>query len=123
MPRNAHVLVVDDDEGIRELVTRVLTQEGHEVVAVGDGIAALQAVLTATQAYDLVVTNNRMPRMGGPELVARLRLDNPAIPIIHLDDLSRPDAPPLPADIPNLPKPFDLDRLKGELRRLLADGA
>jgi two-component system cell cycle sensor histidine kinase/response regulator CckA len=117
----AHILVVDDDDGIRKLVTRMLEDAGHEVVATGDGLAALNAVLSAGKSFDLVITNNCMPRMGGAELIARLRQAYPTIPIIHLDDLSRVDAPALPADVPNIHKPFHAESLLRAIEQILAD--
>jgi CheY-like chemotaxis protein len=122
MPRKPHILVVDDDDGIRHLVSRLLVQEGYEVVAVSDGAAALEAVATAGKPYDLVITNNRMPGMDGAELVARLRQGDPRLAIVHLDDQSLADEPPLPSDVPTVAKPFDLERLKREVSRLLGAG-
>ena len=116
----AHVLLVEDDESIRYYVARVVREAGHEVVATGDGLAGLNAVLTAEKPYDLVITNNCMPRMGGAELIARLRQAYPTIPILHLDDLSRTDAPALPSDVPNLHKPFRAEPLLEAVEQLLA---
>jgi CheY-like chemotaxis protein len=116
----AHILLVEDDEIVRHYVARVVREAGHEVVATGDGLAALDAVLTAEQPYDLVITNNCMPRMGGAELIARLRQAYPTIPILHLDDLSRSDAPPLPSDVPNLEKPFKPEAVLEAVEQLLA---
>jgi CheY-like chemotaxis protein len=114
----SHILVVDDDDGVRALVARVLQTEGYEVVAVADGLAAFTAVLTADQPYDLVVTNNRMPRMGGAELIARLRGIRPTIPILHLDDASAALGY-IPPDVTNLNKPFDLGALLQAVAHLL----
>lgn len=50
---------------IRALLTRALKEHGYDVVAVNDGAAGLEAVRTATDPYDLVVTNNCMPGDGG----------------------------------------------------------
>ncbi len=58
---------MDDEPAVRLLVTRALREEGHEVVAVENGRVAYDAVLKG--AFDLVVTNNCMPGMGGAELV------------------------------------------------------
>ena len=105
----ARILVVDDDEGVRELVVRMLREAGYEVVAVNDGLAALEAAKTAAVPYALVITNNRMPHLSGAEMIARLRVACPGLPIIHLDDRSTTFT--LPNDVPNLGKPFRVDRL------------
>lgn len=56
----------------------VVREAGHDAVVTGVGLAALNAALTAEQPYDLVITNNCMPRMGGAELIARLVARVPA---------------------------------------------
>ena len=115
----ARILVVDDEQAVRELVVRALRGAGYEVVAVNDGLAALDACKTADAPYDLVITNNRMPHLSGEEMIARLRVACPGLPIIHLDDRSTSFT--LPNDVPNLGKPFNLDLLlemvATELRR------
>ena len=89
----------------------MLQEGGYEVVAVNDGQAGLDAVKRADVPYDLVVTNNNMPRMGGAELIVELRSGFPDLPILHLDDLSQLHPGALPYDIPTLYKPFSVDRL------------
>lgn len=117
--RRARILIVDDDEGVRRVVVRALQEEGYEVVAVNDGQAAFDAATSADAPYDLVVTNNHMPHMSGAELVARLREQYPRMPIVHLDDLSRSPQEEMPPDVPNLYKPFSIDRLAEQVARLL----
>jgi DNA-binding response OmpR family regulator len=68
---------------------------------------------------DLVVTNNRMPLKSGAELVSRLREQYPALPILHLDDLSLSDPTDIPADVPNLNKPFQLNVFLRRIQELL----
>jgi len=119
--RIGRILVVDDDPAIRAILTRALAEEGYDVVAMNDGQAGLDAVTTADTPFDLVVTNNCMPRLSGAEMVTQLRRQFPDLPILHLDDSSRPVRFPLPGDVPNLPKPFTLDRFLAEVGRLLAN--
>jgi DNA-binding response OmpR family regulator len=116
--RPLRILVVDDEAPIRALLARALRERGYEVVALNDGLAGLEAVLTAAEPYDLVVTNNCMPRMEGDELIARIRPVQPTLPILHLDDGSTPDAV-LPTDVPNLAKPFDYETLVDRVDQLL----
>jgi DNA-binding response OmpR family regulator len=117
--RTARILVVDDEPAIRELLVRALTAEGYEAVAINDGLSGLDAALTAADPYDLVIANNCMPHMGGAELVARLREAQPSLPVLHLDDLSWPEAIKLPPDVPNLKKPFSVDALLSHVHRLV----
>lgn len=116
-PRVPRILVVDDEPAIQRLVARALEEEGYEVAVVSDGQEAFDAVTRADPVYDLVVTNNRMPHMDGAELITRLRADFPGLPIVHLDDRSQEYRMQLPADVPTLYKPFDVDRLLDAVRR------
>jgi CheY-like chemotaxis protein len=116
------ILVVDDEPMVRALITRALTDEGYEVVAVANGRAALDAARGAEVEFDLIVTNNYMPGLNGAELVARVRQDFPTLPILHIDDISRrKSAPALPDDIPTVYKPFSVASLREAVHRLLGD--
>src|SRR3954463_11390103 len=100
----ARILVVDDEPMVRALIVRALTDEGYEVVAVANGRAALDAARGADTGFDLIVTNNYMPGLTGPELVARVRQDFPELPILHIDDLVRRER--LGELAPHIPTPF-----------------
>jgi len=117
--RQARILVVDDEPAIRQVLSRAVRQAGYEVVTMNDGAAGLNAATSAEAAYDLVVTNNCMPHLSGAELVAALREQFPDLPILHMDDLSEPGPGALPPDVPNLHKPFSMERLLEEVGRLL----
>lgn len=78
----AKILVVDDEVGIREYLAEALEVSGHDVEVAGDGEAALQ-LLVAT-SFQLVLTDLKMPRMTGVELVRRLRADQPETEILVL---------------------------------------
>ena len=74
------ILVVDDEEGMRRLLSRVLTREGYETSAVANGAEALR--LVASERFDLVVTDIKMPEMDGLQLLAELKEYEPSLPII-----------------------------------------
>ena len=80
----ASVLIVDDDELIRELVSEVLVEAGYGVVAAVNGADALQRMREAVP--DLVVSDVNMPDMDGFELVARMREDSATrtVPLMFL---------------------------------------
>lgn len=61
------ILIVDDEESIRHMLSILLRKEGYEVSAVADGEQALQSLLA--QPWDLVLCDVRMPRLGGLELI------------------------------------------------------
>jgi CheY-like chemotaxis protein len=120
-PMPARILVVDDEPMVRALIVRALTDEGYEVVAVANGQAALDAARGAEAGFDLIVTNNYMPGLTGPELVARVRRDFPDLPILHIDDLVRTTRiGHLPTDVPTIYKPFSIGTLTEAVRKLLA---
>jgi CheY-like chemotaxis protein len=117
----ARILVVDDEPMVRALIVRALTDAGYEVVAVANGRAALDAARGAEAGFNLIVTNNYMPGLSGPELIARVRQDFPALPILHVDDLVRRGRlGQLPTDIPTIFKPFSIATLTSAVRKLLA---
>ncbi len=68
-----HVLVVDDDELIRQLITGLLTDEGYAVRSAGDAYQAMEEVGLATPG--LLLLDLMMPGISGAELLARLRRD------------------------------------------------
>ena len=65
------ILVVDDEEGARELFNTILTDEGYEVTLANNGQDALSRMKNG--AYDLVVTDIKMPGMDGLQLLQELR--------------------------------------------------
>lgn len=80
----ADVLVVDDDQTVREVVVSYLRAGGHSVTEVGDGEAALSAM--RHRRADLVVLDLMLPGLGGLEVCQRLR-DTSEVPIIMLTAL------------------------------------
>ena len=71
----ARILYVEDDPGLRELITDLLTGEGHQIETAEDGQDGLDHLLAVNAKYDLLLTDIRMPRMNGIELTKRVRAD------------------------------------------------
>lgn len=69
----AHILVVDDEESIRELIKMVLERDGHAVDAAGGGREALEAL--GRGRYDLVILDRSMPGIGGVEVLREMAKD------------------------------------------------
>jgi CheY-like chemotaxis protein len=80
----ASILIVDDDEGIRELLRLHLGAAGYEVNVAEDAIAAGYLVLRSPP--DLIISDVNMPHMDGFEFIAALKADRslPKIPVIFL---------------------------------------
>jgi len=74
------ILIVDDEEQMRELLTKVLENNGYQVTAAGDGTQAL--ALLEKEPVDLVVTDVRMPGLGGMEALKAIKELNPDIVVI-----------------------------------------
>ncbi|MEO5719938.1 MAG: response regulator [Chthoniobacterales bacterium] len=71
MKKNLRILVVDDEPIIGESVAHTLKSARRKIVVAQDGHEALR--LATTQKFDLVITDHRMPRTGGADLVRQLR--------------------------------------------------
>ena len=80
--RGPTVLVVDDDENPRKLITRILTRGGFRIVTATDGVEALKCI--RSQPIDLVLTDMLMPEMDGAELLDALQADRPGVPVIAM---------------------------------------
>jgi DNA-binding response OmpR family regulator len=80
-PNSAHrILVVDDDSDTRQLSVDILADSGYDVDAVMDGAAGWEALQASR--YDLAITDNKMPRMTGVEMIEKLRSARMTLPVI-----------------------------------------
>ncbi|MCK9904108.1 DNA-binding response regulator [Parafrankia colletiae] len=113
------VLVVDDDDAVRESLERSLRFEGYEVRTATDGVDALDVV--SREQLDIVVLDVMMPRMDGLETCRRLRARGNDVPVLMLtarDGLAdRVSGLDVGAD-DYLVKPFALEELFARLRAL-----
>ncbi len=78
----ARILVVDDEDGVRDFVAEALELSGHEVTRAGDGDEA--ARLLDRHGFDLVVTDLRMPGRDGMALLGKIRDEQPDVEVIVL---------------------------------------
>lgn len=77
-----HILVVDDEVDLAMLFKSFLEDNGYRVTVAHNGVAALECI--ACDPADAVITDLTMPRMGGRELVERLRIRRPELPAIFV---------------------------------------
>jgi DNA-binding NtrC family response regulator len=75
-----HLLVVEDDQEMRDLLRKVLAKEGYRVSLAADGREAL--VELTRSPFDLVVTDMLMPHSGGLELLEATHRNHPNLPVI-----------------------------------------
>jgi two-component system response regulator AtoC len=80
--KTGRVLLVDDDPGVGQVLGALLAQGGHESNAVDSGAAALEAL--EARPYDVVVTDQRMPKMDGLTLLGQIRERWPELPVVML---------------------------------------
>src|ERR1044071_609621 len=87
----ASILVIDDDESIRQLLQLHLAAAGYEVLVAADAISAGYMVLRSPP--DLIITDVNMPHMDGFEFIAALKADKtiPEIPVIFLTSVEEGD--------------------------------
>jgi two-component system, OmpR family, response regulator RegX3 len=113
------VLVVDDEEAIRDAVEYALRNEGFDVEGVVDGESGLRAALE--EPFDVVVLDLMLPRMSGTEVCRRLRSES-AVPIIMLTakgaELDRVLGLEIGAD-DYVTKPFSMAELVGRIRAIV----
>ena len=81
-PSSKTALIVDDEESVRDLLFRQLKHLGYDAVAVPSGQKALEQM--ASQRFDLVMLDVRMPRMSGLEVLRQLRRSHPDTCIVML---------------------------------------
>ena len=111
------VLVVDDEQAIREFLDDVLTGEGYQVSTASDGQAALTQLAAAPP--DLVILDIMMPVLDGREVLKRMRADPALSHVAVLVMSAAADPGPLMSVDRFLAKPFDLDLLLSAIEELL----
>ena len=103
------ILLVDDEESLRVTLAANLELEGYEVVEAASGEEALE--LAANQAFDIVLSDIRMPGMNGVDLFRSLKAKWPTVPCVLMSAFSLEDlvASALSEGVFTLlPKPFDI---------------
>ncbi|BCJ48811.1 hypothetical protein Asp14428_02860 [Actinoplanes sp. NBRC 14428] len=116
------ILVVEDEEAVRDIVTRILRKAGYEVHAAPDPERALKMCVHGDLVVDALLTDVIMPGMSGTQLAAEMRQHRPDLPVLFMSGYTSGPAPggqELPADAPLLRKPFETDTLLRELRKVL----
>ena len=85
--RGKHLLLVDDDPSVREMIGRVLVGEGYHVLTAANGLEAID--LAATKPLDLVLLDLNMPGKGGWDTFERISSENPCLAVIIIT--AKPD--------------------------------
>jgi signal transduction histidine kinase/ActR/RegA family two-component response regulator len=118
------ILLVEDEEQVRELGRRVLERVGYTVLAAADAESAIALADRHPGHIHLLVTDMMLPRLGGREVAARLSIHRPAIKVLYISGTSDSSIARLRLIEPGtafLEKPFSLDRLLRTVRQALGD--
>lgn len=118
----ARILIAEDDDAIRELVVRALREDGHDLTAAADGASALDALSRHGGAFDLLLTDVKMPVMDGIALALAAGHHHPDMAIMlmtgYADQRERThNIDALVHDV--IAKPFTLEQIKGAVREAL----
>jgi len=122
----ARILVAEDEDPLRALVARAITDLGHTVVTAFDGADALDIITRENGRFDLLLTDIRMPLMDGIALALSVARDHPQIIILLMTAYAdqRERASNLEALIHDVVlKPFTLAELKTAVADALTEGS
>jgi len=106
--RPLSILLVDDEDLVRQGTAEMMRDLGHEVVTAAGGAEALM-LFSAGLAVDAVVTDYKMPQMDGAALARRIRLDQPSLPVLLITGYT--GSTEQDYDLPRLSKPFGMFEL------------
>jgi signal transduction histidine kinase/ActR/RegA family two-component response regulator len=116
------VLLAEDETALRVLAAETLKRLGYHVLAAGNGLEALVAADQYEGEIDIVVTDIVMPRMGGPELVEKLRRKRPGVHVIFMSGYTEAavlENANIGKDAVLLNKPFSTEILVRKMREVL----
>jgi CheY-like chemotaxis protein len=119
----ARILLAEDEDGLRGLVARALLLDGHDVVTANDGAEALDLLTRSNGAFELLLTDIRMPVMDGIALALAAARDHPKLAILLMTGYAdqRERASGLDALIRDVvPKPFTLAAIRSAVSKALA---
>ena len=116
------ILLVEDEEAVRNVATRVLMNQGYRVLAASNGEEALTIVDQVGGVIDLVLTDVVMPEMGGPDLIHHLDQRWPGMRVVYMSGYAEGDkirGGMQDRDTSFLQKPFSAESLVFTVRQVL----
>lgn len=123
MQDGPHILVVDDEELVREFSERALATGGFAVTLCEDGQSAIDAFRAAPDRFSAVVLDLNMPKLSGRATLEALRKLRTDLPVLIATGFSDDDVATLTADshTESIQKPYGAATLIQNVRRLLVD--
>jgi len=114
------ILLVDDEESVREVGARALTKFGYKVITASDGAEAISVFVAQGADVRLLLTDMQMPLVGGPVLILAIRSLKPDLPVIVMSGAGEErDEKIEPLATAYLSKPFEAQTLLAAVRRTL----
>jgi two-component system, cell cycle sensor histidine kinase and response regulator CckA len=113
------ILVVEDEQSVRRLATRILADEGYNVLEAASPDEAVEVASDWTESLDLIVSDVRLPGRRGPELADELRTAHPEARLLFTSGYAQGERI-LDTEQPFLAKPFTAAGLASKVREVLA---
>jgi hypothetical protein len=118
--RGETILLVEDEEAVREITRRILLRNGYTVVPARAAEEALRACASRERPIDLLLTDVVMPDMPGTELAERALATRPGLRVLYMSGYSASTTiPPGNGKYGFVPKPFTPEQLLGSVQELL----
>jgi two-component system cell cycle sensor histidine kinase/response regulator CckA len=112
------ILLVEDEEFLRNVVVDLLSQLGYRVLAAANGKEALALSKRTAGPIDVLITDVTMPGLAGPELAAMMRASLPKLKVIFVSGALEIDCALAPGEV-LLMKPFTIRMLSAKVREIL----
>ena len=116
------VLIVEDEDGIRNLARYVLTDCGYAVLEAQDGVQAVRIAEAQEGRIDLLIADLNLPKLGGREVAAKAKAAHPGLRVLFVSGYSQDSVEqggPLPFEASFLSKPFSTAALAEKVRQIL----
>jgi two-component system, cell cycle sensor histidine kinase and response regulator CckA len=117
------ILLVEDEESVRQLVRETLESRGYRVLEAANGQDALAVAAEHKDSLHLVITDVVMPGLSGHELAQQLLAARPGLKVLYLSGYAQDAFPPAEAHKAFLQKPFTLQSLARKVREVLGSAA
>ncbi len=113
--------MVEDEDAVRDVVTRILTRASYQVIPAANPKDALEIIINPAVHIDAMLTDVVMPEMSGPQLAAHLRDARPQVPVLLMSGYTAGALPggPGSGELPLIRKPFNSSTLLQHLQDVL----
>lgn len=124
-PAPLNVLLVDDDDGLRDALSQGLRARGFMVTAAGTAAEAMASIADPAIAIDVLVMDLVLPDSWGPQVAMERTLYRPAVPVVYISGYSNEDAiisaSAAGQNAPFLQKPFSVAQLADAIRAVTSE--